>query len=274
MRYQFQSEYGNIPFKPRLFTDAIKTLIVINFGLWVLSTLGENQIDLSVIFGLSPETVWPKIWQPITYMFIHGGFWHVAINMFVLWMFGSEMETIWGRQEFLKYYFLTGIGSGLVWLLVNAGSSSIILIGASGAVYGVLLAYGLMFPNRTVLLYFIIPVKVKWLVIFLGVVAFLSSMTSTTNISHLAHLSGMVIGYVYLKYAHHWKGVSVQFRRKVVNIKSQVEERKEQRKIMLRQEMNQILDKMNKSGYGGLSDYDKERLQEISKLFAEEEKKD
>lgn len=274
MRYQFQSEYGNIPFKPRLFTDAIKTLIVVNVGLWALSTLGQNQIDLSVIFGLSPGTVWPKIWQPITYMFIHGGFWHVAINMFVLWMFGSEMETIWGRQEFLKYYFLTGIGSGLIWLLVNTGNPMVVLIGASGAVYGVLLAYGLMFPNRTVLLYFIIPVKVKWLVIFLGAVAFLSSMTSTTNISHLAHLSGMVIGYVYLKYAHHWQGLSLQFRRKVVNIKSQVEERKEQRKIMLKQEMNQILDKMNQSGYRGLSDYDKERLHEISKLFAEEEKKD
>ena len=274
MRYQFQSEYGNIPFRPKLFTDAIKTLIAVNLGLWALSTLGENQFDLSVVFGLSPGTVWPKIWQPITYMFIHGGFMHVAINMFVLWMFGSEMETIWGRKEFLKYYFLTGIGSGLVWLLVNMGNPSTILIGASGAVYGVLLAYGLMFPNRTVLLYFIIPVKVKWLVILLGAIAFLSSMTVTSNISHLAHLSGMVIGYVYLKYAREWKGLSVQFRRRVVNIKSQVEERKEQRRIMLRQEMNQILDKMNESGYTGLSDYEKDRLQDISRHLAEEEKKD
>jgi membrane associated rhomboid family serine protease len=257
-----------------MFTDAIKTLIAINLGLWALSTFGQNQIDLSTIFGLSPGTVWPKIWQPITYMFIHGGFMHVAINMFVLWMFGSEMENIWGRSEFLKYYFLTGVGSGLIWLLVNAGNSAIILIGASGAVYGVLLAYGLMFPNRTVLLYFIIPVKVKWLVIFLGVVAFLSSMTATSNISHLAHLSGMAIGYIYLKYSHYWKGLSINFRRKVVNIKSQVEERKEQRRTMLKQEMNQILDKMNQSGYQGLGDYEKERLQEISQLLSEEEKKD
>ena len=99
------------------------------------------------------------IWQPITYMFIHGDFFHVFMNMFVLWMFGSEMESIWGRKQFLKYYFITGIGSGLIWLLFNINNPYSLLIGASGAIYGILLAYGLMFPNRKVLIYFLLNIS-------------------------------------------------------------------------------------------------------------------
>ena len=166
MRYQFQSEQGNLSFKPKFFTEAIKILIWINVGLFLLKLISQSQIDLARIFGLSSNTVWPMIWQPVTYMFIHGDFFHVLINMFVLWMFGSEMESIWGRKQFLRYYFITGIGSGLVWLLFNLGQSYAVLIGASGAIYGILLAYGMMFPNRTVYLYFMIPIKVKWFVIF------------------------------------------------------------------------------------------------------------
>ena len=92
------------------------------------------------------------IWQPLTYLFLHGGIWHVLINMFVLWMFGTEMESVWGSKKFLQYYLITGVGSGLIWLLFNYGNNYSVLIGASGAIYGILLAYGLMFPNRKVLI--------------------------------------------------------------------------------------------------------------------------
>ena len=105
MRYQFQSHQTQFTWNPRRFTDAIKILIIINVGMYLLQIITVSQLDMIRIFGLSAETIWPLIWQPITYMFMHGGVWHVAINMFVLWMFGTELETIWGKNEFLKYYF-------------------------------------------------------------------------------------------------------------------------------------------------------------------------
>ena len=274
MRYQFQSEQGNLSFKPKYFTDAIKILIIINVGLFLLRFVAKSQIDLAGIFGLSPNTVWPMIWQPITYMFIHGDLFHVLINMFVLWMFGSEMESIWGRTQFLRYYFLTGVGSGLVWLLFNAGQSYSVLIGASGAIYGILIAYGMMFPNRTVYLYFMIPIKVKWFVVFLGAVAFLSSFNNNTNISHLTHLSGMVIGFVYLRYYWHWKDFRFSVHKQIEEFRSSINSKRDQKKIEMQNEVDQLLDKINETGYDNLTEEEKDLLYRASKDFSQGRKKD
>ena len=274
MRYQFQSEQGNLSFKPKYFTDAIKILIIINVGLFLLRFVAKSQIDLAGIFGLSPNTVWPMIWQPITYMFIHGDLFHVLINMFVLWMFGSEMESIWGRTQFLRYYFLTGVGSGLVWLLFNAGQSYSVLIGASGAIYGILIAYGMMFPNRTVYLYFMIPIKVKWFVVFLGAVAFLSSFNNNTNISHLTHLSGMVIGFVYLRYYWHWKDFRFSVHKQIEEFRSSISSKRDQKKIEMQNEVDQLLDKINETGYDNLTEEEKDLLYRASKDFSRGRKKD
>ena len=274
MRYQFQSEQGNISFKPKIFTDAIKILIIINVGLFLLRFVAKSQIDLAGIFGLSPNTVWPMIWQPITYMFIHGDLFHVLINMFVLWMFGSEMESIWGRAQFLRYYFLTGVGSGLVWLLFNTGQSYSVLIGASGAIYGILIAYGMMFPNRTVYLYFMIPIKVKWFVVFLGAVAFLSSFNNNTNISHLTHLSGMVIGFVYLRYYWHWKDFRFSVHKQIEEFRSSISSKKDKKKIEMQNEVDQLLDKINETGYDNLTEEEKDLLYRASKDFSRGRKKD
>ena len=274
MKYQFQSEQGNLSFKPKYFTDAIKILIIINVGLFLLRFVAKSQIDLAGIFGLSPKTVWPMIWQPITYMFIHGDLFHVLINMFVLWMFGSEMESIWGRTQFLRYYFLTGVGSGLVWLLFNAGQSYSVLIGASGAIYGILIAYGMMFPNRTVYLYFMIPIKVKWFVVFLGAVAFLSSFNNNTNISHLTHLSGMVIGFVYLRYYWHWKDFRFSVHKQIEEFRSSINSKRDQKKIEMQNEVDQLLDKINETGYDNLTEEEKDLLYRASKDFSRGRKKD
>ncbi len=274
MKYQFQSEQGNLSFKPKYFTDAIKILIIINVGLFLLRFVAKSQIDLAGIFGLSPKTVWPMIWQPITYMFIHGDLFHVLINMFVLWMFGSEMESIWGRTQFLRYYFLTGVGSGLVWLLFNAGQSYSVLIGASGAIYGILIAYGMMFPNRTVYLYFMIPIKVKWFVVFLGAVAFLSSFNNNTNISHLTHLSGMVIGFVYLRYYWHWKDFRFSVHKQIEEFRSSINSKRDQKKIEMQNEVDQLLDKINETGYDNLTEEEKDLLYRASKDFSQGRKKD
>ena len=274
MRYQFQSEQGNLSFKPKIFTDAIKILIIINVGLFLLRFVAKSQIDLAGIFGLSPNTVWPMIWQPITYMFIHGDLFHVLINMFVLWMFGSEMESIWGRAQFLRYYFLTGVGSGLVWLLFNTGQSYSVLIGASGAIYGILIAYGMMFPNRTVYLYFMIPIKVKWFVVFLGAVAFLSLFNNNTNISHLTHLSGMVIGFVYLRYYWHWKDFRFSVQKQIEEFSSSISSKKDKKKIEMQNEVDQLLDKINETGYDNLTEEEKDLLYRASKDFSRGRKKD
>ena len=274
MRYQFQSEQGNLSFKPKIFTDAIKILIIINVGLFLLRFVAKSQIDLAGVFGLSPNTVWPMIWQPITYMFIHGDLFHVLINMFVLWMFGSEMESIWGRTQFLRYYFLTGVGSGLVWLLFNTGQSYSVLIGASGAIYGILIAYGMMFPNRTVYLYFMIPIKVKWFVVFLGAVAFLSSFNNNTNISHLTHLSGMVIGFVYLRYYWHWKDFRFSVHKQIEEFRSSISSKRDQKKIEMQNEVDQLLDKINETGYDNLTEEEKDLLYRASKDFSQGRKKD
>ena len=103
MRYQFQSNRGEFSYRPSLFTDAIKILVSVNFGIFLLQSLSGAERMFFELFGLVPKLIWSAfmIWQPVTYLFFHGGIWHVLINMFVLWMFGSELERLWGKQHFL-----------------------------------------------------------------------------------------------------------------------------------------------------------------------------
>ncbi len=274
MRYQFQSEYGQHSWKPRMFATAIKILISANIIMFILKALTVDYVNMVGSLGLSPQTIWPMVWQPLTYMFIHGDFWHVAINMFVLWMFGSELEVIWGQKSFLKYYFITGIGSGLVWTLFNIGSHYSVLIGASGAIYGILIAYGMLFPNRTVYLYFLIPIKVKWLVLIIGGVAFFSSFNDMSNISHMTHLSGMLIGYVYLKKEWQWSRLSILFRKKVIDVKSAREDRKIRHIQAAQQDLDRILDKINESGMDSLNEEEKNILYSSSKRLSKKKPRD
>ena len=184
-------------------TRTIKALITVNIAVYVLQIishlLGSNAIDL--YFGLVPIRVTHSLmlWQFGTYMFLHGGVFHILFNMITLYMFGNELERYWGTSRFLKYYFITGIGAGICSWLVAANSGAVV-IGASGAIYGLLLAYGITYPNRIVYLNFLLPLKVKWLVIIMGAMAFLSSLGgSDSGIANIAHLGGMVVGYLYLK---------------------------------------------------------------------------
>jgi membrane associated rhomboid family serine protease len=274
MRYQFQSQQTQFTWNPRSFTDAIKVLIIINVGMYFLQIITSSQLDMVKFFGLSTQTIWPLIWQPITYMFMHDGVWHVVINMFVLWMFGSELETIWGKTEFLKYYFVTGVGAGIIWLLFNIGGSNAILIGASGAVYGILMAYGLMFPNRTVYVYFLFPVKVKWFVLFIGAIAFISSMGTGSNISHLTHLSGMLIGYLYLRFSDHWRNILFNFRKKIIELKTTQKKKDKQQEIKLQQEVDRLMDKANICGWESLSNEEQVKLQSSSWKLSSKKPKD
>ena len=279
MRYQFQSEQGDFSFRPRIFTEAIKILIGVNIIIFLLKIISQNPATpffnpIVDLFGLSSSTVWPRIWQPFTYLFIHKDFLHVFFNMFVLWMFGSELESIWGRKAFLRYYFTTGVSAGFVWLMLNLSNANHTLAGASGAVYGILLAFGMMFPNRTVYLYFLFPIKVKYLVMVLVATEFILSMSTTSDISHITHLSAVVIGFVYLRYFWRWKDIRFSIRKYVRELGLTIQNQKETRRTKLQQEVDQILDKINTVGYDGLSKEEKETLYATSRKLYRNRQKD
>ena len=275
MKYQFQSNPGQLSYKPSLFTDAIKILISVNFTVFILQSISSSEIIFFSNFGLVPKLVWSqlKIWQPFTYMFFHGDIWHVLINMFVLWMFGSELERVWGKKNFLRFYFITGVGSGLGTMLFGL-QSTIPIVGASGAIYGVLLAYGVMFPNRTVYLYGIIPIKSIWFVIGIGAIAFFSSFNNVTNISHLTHLFGMIIGYIYLKRPIHFRSLWFSVFKKVLEYRIQNQEEKISRSVEIERDLNSILDKINREGFKSLTQEEEERLYKNSKNLSKGKKKD
>ncbi|MBL8219186.1 MAG: rhomboid family intramembrane serine protease [Bryobacterales bacterium] len=190
------------------FPRGVKWLLISNIALFLLYFFAV-QFRLSAIFypfGLIPGQVLGgfAIWQLVTYMFLHDpyGFSHILFNMLTLWMFGADLERTWGRKEFLKYYFLCGIGAGICVVLGNAmfGTLNTRTIGASGAIYGLLLAFGVLYPDRIVLFSFLFPIKAKYFVMIIGAIAFLSSIgASGGGVSHVAHLGGMVFGYGYLR---------------------------------------------------------------------------
>tara|TARA_S200000501_G_scaffold74913_1_gene66757 strand:+ start:210 stop:1037 length:828 start_codon:yes stop_codon:yes gene_type:complete len=275
MKYQFQSNPGEFSYKPRLFTNAIKVLISINFVIFILQTLSRSESLFFPLFGLVPKLVWSEkmIWQPVTYLFFHGGIWHVLINMFVLWMFGSELERLWGKNHFLKFYFITGVGSGLATMLVNVQSITPV-VGASGAVYGVLLAYGVTYPNRTVYLYGIIPIKSLWFVLGIGFIAFMSSFDNMSQVSHVTHLSGMLIGYFMIKKPIKLKGLWFQLRKKTLEYQIQREEKELSKNFIVEQDINQILDKINQEGFDSLTEKEQERLYKGSQSLSKGRKKD
>jgi membrane associated rhomboid family serine protease len=275
MRFQFQSDPGQFSYKPALFTDAIKILVSVNFGIFLLQTVAKTEGLFFPLFGLVPKLVWSEfmIWQPFTYLFFHGGIWHVLINMFVLWMFGSELERIWGKGHFLKFYFVTGVGAGFVTMIFGLNSMTPI-VGASGAVYGVLLAYGLTYPNRTVYLYGIIPIKSLWFVIGIGVIAFMSSFDNVSQISHLTHLSGMMIGYLMLKRPVRFNDLWFTIRKRTLEYKIKHEEKKVSQHQAIEREIDRILDKINREGFDSLTEEEHDRLYKGSQSLSRTKKKD
>ncbi|MDR1728312.1 MAG: rhomboid family intramembrane serine protease [Acidobacteriota bacterium] len=185
-------------------TRTVKSLVVANAAVYLAQLAFHHLLGSSLLeeeLGLRPDIVTSEyaLWRFATYMFLHGNPFHLLFNMLPLFMFGNELVRYWGPRRFLAYYFVTGVGAGVCSWAVSMHSGNTV-IGASGAVYGLLLAYGMSWPNRVVYLNFLLPVKVKWLVVIMGAVAFLSSITeSDPGVANIAHLGGMVVGYVYLK---------------------------------------------------------------------------
>ena len=252
-------------------TSGVKNLIIANGAVFMLQMIGVISTQF---FGLVPALVVQKlyVWQLVTYMFLHGGMFHIFLNLFVLWMFGSEIERHWGTREFYKYYFITGFGAG-IFNVVFQHSAQFSIVGASGAIYGLLLAYGLMFPNRPILLYFLFPIPAKYFVLLFGALAFFSAFSAGNDgIAHFAHLGGMVVGFLYLRFDWRISQALSQLkstgRSKVMNLHRGKNDDSED----VKGRIDEILDKINEVGYENLTEEEKGILHRASKYFINRDK--
>lgn len=210
------------PIKFQILPDVVKNLLILN-GLMFLATIAAEQfgVDLTAKFALfyiGSDYFHP--YQFVTHMFMHGGLFHIFFNMFMLWMFGSKMENLWGPKRFLFFYFFCGLGSAIVQSTVSYIEINYIadaqramnlvnvpIVGASGAIMGVLIAFGLTFPNTILMLLFPpLPIRAKYLILILILIDIIGGITNlegnvgADNIAHFAHLGGALFGYILLKY--------------------------------------------------------------------------
>lgn len=190
-------------FGPGPVSFAVKWIIIANLAMFVASLVYNPIIEL---LGLSPQRVIEQgwIWQLATYMFLHANAVHILFNLLGVWMFGTELERLWGTRFFVRFYAITGVGAGLTVLAVgllpfDATAQTYIstTIGASGALYGLLMAFALYFPDRPILMFLLFPVPAKYFVIIVGALAFLAGPGG--EISNAAHLGGLIFGYFYLR---------------------------------------------------------------------------
>jgi membrane associated rhomboid family serine protease len=184
-------------------STAITTLIVVNVLMFIATSIAPS---LQLQFGLVPMWVVreKRVWQLLTYMFVHAGLFHILFNMLTLWMFGAELERIWGTRFFVKFYFITGVGAACLTVLVSLLPIGPLqqlyasdIVGASGAVYGLLLAYALYFPDRTIY-YIVFPMPARVFVLLIGAIAFFTSLSESGGVANATHLSGLLVAYVYL----------------------------------------------------------------------------
>lgn len=283
----------------RFFPPVIKWLLILNVGIWLAFdfllapfTIGGVPI-FQILAGYL--ALWPLgthffPWQLVTYMFMHGGFLHLFLNMFSLWIFGTELEHLWGSKRFLVYYLLCGLGGAVANLLIAPllGQEAP-TVGASGAVFGVLLAFGVLFPDRPIYLYFLLPVRAKYFILGLIGLELFTGITGTTDgIAHFAHLGGAAAGAVYLaavlkinllggfrkrpevvrggegmKWGAHVRGKDEIQEAKFYDIKSGRPREEEPR--VTQEAVDAILDKIGRGGYQSLTEEEKRILQEASK---------
>ncbi len=297
-----------------VFPPVIKNLLIINGIVYLIVNLILANISVS---GIPAETIITKYfalipipgitmgitytgelltasfypWQLITYQFLHGSFSHILFNMFTLWMFGMEIENLWGSKKFLLYYLLCGVGGAMVQLLAQLilGLSIAPTVGASGAIFGVMIAFAMMFPDRYIFIYFLIPVKAKYLIAFLVIIEFLSAGQASL-VAHIVHIGGAIFGFLFIIFDRNSRisfnsllsslkkpsgsaSNASRFRRKDNSYANKVEDaefyeinNKKSEKIEVDQkEIDVILDKISQSGYQNLTEREKKILFEASK---------
>ena len=292
-----------------------KNLLLVNIiafvATWILQLRGLDLNDLlGLHFFMAADF---QVWQLLTYMFLHSGFTHILFNMFALWMFGVVIENVWGPKKFLFYYISCGVGAGIMqeiaqffsfYFTISAQDPTVgfgelfaighqlstqlngwTTIGASGAVYAILLAFGMIFPNERIFIFPLpIPIKAKWFVMFYVAIDLFSAMSSSgDNVAHMAHLGGMLFGYLMIRYwnnqptAGYGRSNGRQF---FDRLKENFEKRSQPkmkvhkggtndreddwefnaRKKQNQEEIDRILDKIRRSGYDSLTKEEKQKL--------------
>ncbi len=193
------------------FPTGLRWLLIVNIAIFVIAILLQPAVGSTSLFdnfALVPAQVVQTfaLWQIVTYMFLHAGFMHILWNMLALWLFGAELERVWGTARFLRFYFICGICAGLTVILCAYifGGINVRTVGSSGAIFGILVAYALLFPNQMILFSFIIPMKSKYFVMIIGAIVFLQSYMATvggkgSSVAVVAHLGGLAAGYLLLR---------------------------------------------------------------------------
>ena len=269
MRYNYSSQgfRENVGGNPLSLPNGVKFLITINIVVFILLELSGNKNIFFTLFGLVPQAVLQeyKIWQIFTYLFLHGGFFHILLNMLFLWILGKDLEIDWGKNEFLIFYFVCGMGAGFITVLLNF-NSFLPTVGASGAIYGVLVAYGFTYPNRTIYLYGLFPIKVKYMVLGMGIIAFFASFYSgQSTTSHITHVNGMIIGLIYILFNFKWKTFRIWYIKMRLKSIQGRPNGKEDEETNIKVLVDKILDKLNDQGWESLTSKEEEFLIRASK---------
>ncbi len=257
-------------FGPEL-TPMVRALLILNAGVFVLQFLSKSLFSVSFLeplFGLQGESVQSGyVWQLLTYSFLHVDFFHVLFNLLALWMFGSELENQWGGETFLKFFLFSSVMGGLfAFAAQTLGWSHGIVMGASGGIYGLLIAFAMTWPNREILFMLFFPLKAKY---FVMILMLMIAFAQGGRVAHSAHLGGAVGGFLYLQFFYRTSRFSSGW-----SLKHYLQKRKFQRyqeemnkRVNAKDEVDRLLEKISKSGMDSLSKSEKKFLNEASKKY-------
>lgn len=260
----------------------VKRLLLANTALFVLvNLLGLIPFGWAVdVLGFSTARLLVHPWSPLTYMFLHGSFFHLFANMLVLFFFGPPLERSWGGREFIRFYLVAGMGGALFSLLLVRIIGTPTVIGASGAVFGLLLAFALRWPDAPIYLWFLLPVKAKYFVGFMALFSLYASLSGPGDgVAHWTHLGGLVTGYVYLKHgdriAARASGLRKRWRRRGLKPAPggkaepppRVSGRRGRRERDSLDEVDRILDKIREQGIEALTPKEREFLDDMSRRY-------
>lgn len=266
MSHRFRDDSANPGFLERM-TPGVRGLIIACSLVFLVQALFQSSGPaMERMFGLVPADLFGRwyVWQPLTYQFLHGSPLHLLFNMFALYLFGGDIENRWGTPAFLRYFLVCGVGAGLAQWLVGM-NSTIPVIGASGSIFGILLAFGMMFPDRQILLWFVIPIQARYLVILFGVFELIGAASGPADgVARFAHLGGLVTGFLYLKsetllwpLRKQWG--AIRKGREAVQRKAAVS-RQQGRQAAI----DAILEKIQRDGMGTLTEREKQTLREAA----------
>ena len=258
----------NFQLGPGMLSPFIKVVMIINLAVFIIQQIIP---DFSHTFGFIPKQFFIEfpnlLYQPFTYMFLHGSFGHIFFNMFALWMFGTEIELAWGVKRFTRFYLIGGLVGALLTMIVKS-SQVVPMVGASAAIYSVLVAYWMMFPNRQLLVFFVLPVKVKWAIPGFMLLGFLFG---GTNVAHFAHLGGAIWGFLYLKSDLRF----LSFANKVKEFKYKRQtakfEKNRQKAEQVMKKVDDVLDRINEVGIENLTKDERKILEDASQGLSKED---